>query len=277
MDMPEARRRFAALIAQPQGEFRLAEAALLIAQEEYPEMSIPDYLAQFDASAETVKTQLGFELDPVRIVKGINTHLFDEKKLRGNRDDYYDPRNSFINEVLNRGLGIPITLSVAYIEVARLLGVPISGVGMPGHFIVQYKAQPEPFWIDPFDRGSILTHEQCQARLLDMYGDKLPWNDAFLAPISDQDILWRMLNNLKMVYAQLGEHRRALGAIERMILIRPDLPSEIRDRGYVHYQLGHLQAALYDLRRYLELSQEAPDAPIIQRHIAALQNQLETS
>ena len=107
--------------------------------------------------------------------------------------------------------------------------------------------------------------------------DKLPWNDAFLAPISDQDILWRMLNNLKMVYAQLGEHRRALGAIERMILIRPDLPSEIRDRGYVHYQLGHLQAALYDLRRYLELSQEAPDAPIIQRHIAALQNQLETS
>jgi regulator of sirC expression with transglutaminase-like and TPR domain len=275
MEIPEARRRFAALVDRPQGAFRLAEGALLIAKEEYPGLDVEAYLERFDRMAQSIKTQLGIELDPVRIVNGINAYLFDELGLRGNHENYYDPRNSFLNEVLDRGLGIPITLSVIYIEVGRLVGLPIAGVGMPGHFIVQYTAQPEPFWIDPFDRGTILIREACTQRLYQLFGEQLPWRDAYLAPIGDHDILRRMLNNLKVLYRQQGAYRRALDVIERILLLSPDLPTEIRDRGLMHHQLGHLQAALHDLERYLELFQEAPDATVITRYIAALRQQLE--
>lgn len=275
MHIPEARRRFAALVNRDQEGFRLAEAALLIAQEEYANLDVTAYLARIDSIADTIKAQLALELDPRRIVQAINTHLFDELGFRGNREHYADPRNSFLNDVIERRLGIPITLSVVYIEIGRLVGLPISGVGMPGHFIVQYTAQPEPFWIDPFYRGNVMTRADCQQFLQRLYGEKLPWNDAFLDPISDHDILQRMLNNLKIIYARQGEHRRALSVIERILVLSPDLPYEVRDRGLVHYQLGHLQAALYDLQRYLELFQEAPDAAVITRHVDALRQQLE--
>ncbi len=275
MDIAEVRSRFAELVRLPQGEFRLAEGALLLAQEEYLDLSVPAQLARIDGFADTVRQRLGMELDPRQIVAMINTLLFDEEGFRGNQEDYYDPRNSFVNEVLERRLGIPITLSVLYIEMGRLVGLPIAGVGMPGHFIVQYTAQPEQFWIDPFDRGRVLTYEDCKARLQQLYGRQLPWRDAYLQAISDHDILRRMLNNLKMIYVRRNDYPRALRAIERILLITPELPTEVRDKGLVHYQLGHLQAALYDLQRYLELFHEAPDAPAIEKHIATLRRQLE--
>jgi len=276
MQMPEARRRFAALIERPQGEFRLAEAALYLAQEAYPEMSVKTYLDRIDDMAETVKTALGLELDPVRIVQEINTHLFDTLGFQGNREQYYDPRNSFLNDVIDRGLGIPITLAVIYIEVGRLVGLPIAGVGMPGHFIVQYTAQPEPFWIDPFERGAMMTREVCVERLRQLYGEKLEWRDEFLAPISDHDILRRMLNNLKHNYARLSHYPRLLSAIECLLLLSPAMPTELRDRGIVHSQLGHWQAALHDLQRYLEGVQDAPDAAVISQYIAVLRQRLES-
>ena len=276
MEIPEVRRRFAALVERPQGAFRLAEGALLIAKEAYPELDVETYLTRFDRMAETIKAQLGLELDPVRIVKGINTYLFDQLGLRGNLENYYDPRNSFLNDVLDRKLGIPITLSVIYIEVGRLVGLPIAGVNLPGHFIVQYTAQPEPFWIDPFDRGTILVREACTQRLHQLFGDRLPWRDTYLEPIRDHDILRRMLNNLKVIYGQQGAYHHALSVVERLILLSPEAPNEIRDRGLIHYQLGHLQAALHDLEHYLEIFQEAPDADAVKRHIEALRLQLET-
>jgi regulator of sirC expression with transglutaminase-like and TPR domain len=276
MQMPEARRRFAALIERPQGEFRLAEAALYLAQEAYPEMSVKAYLDRIADMAETVKAELGLELDPVRIVHEINAHLFDTLGLQGNREQYYDPRNSFLNEVIDRGLGIPITLSVIYIEVGRLVGLPIAGVGMPGHFIVQYTAQPEPFWIDPFERGAMMTRKACVERLRHLYGDQLEWRDEFLAPISDHDILRRMLNNLKHNYARLNNYPRLLSAIECILLLSPGAPTETRDRGIVQAQLGHWQAALHDLQDYLERAPTASDAVVISQYIAALRQRLES-
>ncbi|ETX05904.1 SirB1 family protein [Candidatus Entotheonella palauensis] len=276
MQMPEARRHFAALIERPQGEFRLAEAALYLAQEEYPEMSVRTYLDRIDEMAEAVKAELGLELDPVRIVQEINTHLFETLGFRGNWEQYYDPRNSFLNDVIDRGLGIPITLSTIYIEVGRLVGLPIAGVGMPGHFIVQYTAQPEPFWIDPFERGTMMTRDACVERLRGIYGEQVPWRDEFLMPISDHNILHRILNNLKQNYIRQHDFHRALGAIESILLLNPEIPTEVRDRGFVHSQLGHWQAALYDLQRYLELYEEAPDAAVISHHIATLRQRLES-
>ncbi|MEE9147173.1 MAG: tetratricopeptide repeat protein [Candidatus Tectomicrobia bacterium] len=275
MDIPAARHRLAALLGRPQGEFRLAEGALLIAQEEYPTLCVPSYLARIDDMAEAIKEQLGLELEPQQIVAKINAYLFEAQGFHGNQADYYDPRNSFLNDVIERHLGIPITLSVLYIDLSRHIGLPVVGVGMPGHFIVQYTAQPEPFWIDPFARGQVLAQDDCRARLQQFYEGRLPWRDEYLQVVSDHDILWRMLNNLKLIYSHQNDPRRVLSAIERLLLIHPDMPTDIRDRGLVHYRLGHPQAALHDLQRYLQLLPKAPDAAAITRHIVTLRQQLE--
>src|SRR6266581_9205273 len=237
MDVSEARRRFAALAERAQGEFRLAEGALLIAQEEYPTLDVEAYLQRLDAMAEAVSSHVGLEIDPPRIVAQLNAYLFDEQGFRGNLQDYYDTRNSFLNDVIERKTGIPITLSVMYIELARQVGLPIVGVGMPGHFLVRYSAQPTVFWIDPYYHGKLLSQEDCQQRLTAMYGQRLAWDDAYVQPVSDHAILQRMLYNLKAIYVEQGDHRRALGVVERLLLLRPDVLTEIRDRGLLQGQL----------------------------------------
>ncbi|MGQ4809739.1 hypothetical protein NKDENANG_03166 [Candidatus Entotheonellaceae bacterium PAL068K] len=275
MKISEVRRRFQALIERPQGESRLAEGALLIAQEAYPGLDISAYLRRLEAMAEAVKRQLGLELEPRRIVATINAHLFETQGFRGNQDDYYDPRNSFLNDVLDRKTGIPITLSVVYLDIGRHVGLPINGVGLPGHFIVQYTAQAASFWIDPFYGGAMLTREDCSARLHQIYGQATAWNDAYLQPVSDCDILRRMLYNLKGIYLHREDYKRALGVVERLLLVAPNLPTEVRDRGLLHYQLGHLEAALDDLQHYLQLSSNTPDAAMITKHIVVLRRQLQ--
>lgn len=274
MDISEARRRFAALAAQAQGEFRLAEGALLIAQEEYPSLDVEAYLQRLDGMAEAVSSHLGLEIDPQRIVAQLNTYLFDEQGFHGNVHDYYDVRNSFLNDVLERKTGIPITLSVVYIELARQVGLPIVGVGMPGHFLVRYSAQPTVFWIDPFHRGQLLHQEDCQQLLERMYGQALAWSEAYIEPVSDHAILQRMLYNLKAIHVHQGDHRRALRVVERLLLLRPDGLSEVRDRGLLQAQLGSLEAALDDLQHYLQLSPEASDAALITQHITTLRQHL---
>jgi len=274
MDVSEARRRFAALAERAQGEFRLAEGALLIAQEEYPTLDVEAYLQRLDAMAEAVSSHVGLEIDPPRIVAQLNAYLFDEQGFRGNLQDYYDVRNSFLNDVLERKMGIPITLSVVYIELARQVGLPIVGVGMPGHFLVRYSAQPTVFWIDPFHHGQILTQEDCQQLLARLYGQALTWSEAYIEPVSDHAILQRMLYNLKAIYVHQGDHRRALRVVERLLLLRPDGLTEVRDRGLLQAQLGSLEAALDDLQHYLQLSPEASDAPLITQHITTLRQHL---
>ena len=135
MPLSETRRRFAAIVRQARGDFRLAEAALLIAQEEYQELDVTHYLHRLDVMAEAVRSTLGIELDPRRIVASINAYLFDEMGFHGNQTHYYDPRNSFLNDVLDRKTGLPITLAVIYLDLGRQVGLPIVGVGLPGHFI----------------------------------------------------------------------------------------------------------------------------------------------
>lgn len=272
---PEVRRRFAALAETPQGAFRLAEGALYIAQEEYPGLDVAAYLRRLDAMGGEVSARLGLEIEPSHIVTTINTYLFDELGFRGNTQHYDDPRNSFLNDVLERRTGIPITLSVAYIEIARSVGLPIVGVGMPGHFLVQYSARPGAFWIDPFHRGQILTQEDCQTRLAQMYGQAVAWSGTYLEPVSDHAILQRMLYNLKAIYVHYGDHTRALSVVERILLLRPGLLTEIRDRGALRAQLGQLEAALDDLQLYRQLAPDAPDIPSVTRHIDTLRRHLQ--
>ena len=274
MEVSEARRRFAAYIARPPEDFLLAEGALLVALEAYPDLDVDAYRRRLDGMAETISARLGLELEPRRIVSHINACLFKEQGFRGNRRDYYDTRNSFLNEVLDRKVGIPITLSIIYLDIGRRVGLPINGVGLPGHFVVQYGAHPEPFYIDPFHGGKLLSEQDCAARVAQIHGQDLPWQESYLDAVSDLHILARVLNNLKVIYVRKGAHELALGAVDRLILLKPDVPSEIRDRGLLRAQLGQLHRALEDLTTYLEACPEAPDAPAMRRHVAALQRGL---
>jgi regulator of sirC expression with transglutaminase-like and TPR domain len=274
MDAAAVRRRFTELIARPQGDFRLAEAALLMAQEESPTLAVATYLQRLDHMAAAIRAQLGLELDPRRIVASINAYLFDTCGFHGNQDEYYDPRNSFLNEVLDRHTGIPITLSVLYIEIGRQVGLPIVGVGLPGHFIVAYTAQPGPLWIDPFYRGQLLTRQDCMDRVQQLYDAALAWQDTYLQPVSDHDILRRMLSNLKAIYVQQQDYPRALRVVERLVLLSPGMPTEVRDRGLLQARLGHLEAALEDLQHYLQLAPEAADAAATTQYIVALRLRL---
>jgi regulator of sirC expression with transglutaminase-like and TPR domain len=272
-----ARERFTQLVSGSEEELDLAEAALLIAQEEHPDMDVAAYLRRLDGLAAAVRARLPQAPEPTDIIDNLNIQLFREEGLTGNESEYYDPRNSFLNEVLDRKRGIPITLSVIYLEVGRRLGLPLVGVGFPGHFLVKYSGADGEMVLDPFAGGAILSREDLVQRLRRMYGDANPFLaqiPQLLAPASKKEILVRMLRNLKGIYLQKNDFARALAASDRILLVAPDLATEVRDRGAVHQRLGHLQAAQQDLRRYLQMVPDAEDAEavrtIISRMVARL-------
>ncbi len=262
------------MVGRPEEKITLAEGALLLAAEEYPDLDIAGYLDRIRAITDLVKERVGLELDPLTWIHGINAYLFDEEGFHGNTEDYYDPKNSFLNEVLDRKTGIPITLSVLYIEVARHLDLPLVGVGLPGHFIVKYQAADREILIDPFHRGAILTEEDCQKTLDRIYQGQLPFHRGLLAPTPKREILARMLNNLKGIYLRGRDFPRALGVVERLLLIHPDSPTEIRDRGLFYGELKRLPEAIADLRHYLERVPTAEDREAITDHLRHLQIRL---
>lgn len=274
---PSARERFAQLVSGPEEELDLAEAALLIAQEEHPELDVTAYLRQLDALAAAVRARLPESPSPADIIQGLNVQLFREEGLSGNESEYYDPRNSFLNEVLDRKRGIPITLSVVYLEVGRRLGLPLQGVGFPGHFLVKYPSAEGDLVLDPFAGGISLSRAELEQRLRSMYGESNPFLaqiPQLLASVSKKEILLRMLRNLKGIYLQQNDFTRALAVLDRIVLIAPDVAMEIRDRGAVHQRLGHLQAAMQDLRRYVQMAPDAEDSEAIRAFIARTMAQL---
>ncbi len=275
--LPAARERFTQLVSGPEGELDLAEAALLIAQEEHPELDVAAYLRRLDELAAAVRARLPEAPEPTEIIHSLNIQLFGEEGLAGNESEYYDPRNSFLNEVLDRKRGIPITLSLIYLEVGRRLGLPLAGVGFPGHFLVKYSGADGELVLDPFAGGVTLSREELAQKLRRMYGDANPFLaqiPQLLAPASKKEILLRMLHNLKGIYLQQNDFTRALAAIDRILLVTPDLAMEVRDRGAVHQRLGHLQAALQDFRRYLQMVPNAEDAETVRTLISRMTAQL---
>jgi regulator of sirC expression with transglutaminase-like and TPR domain len=268
-----ARERFTQLVSGSEEELDLAEAALLIAQEEHPDMDVAAYLRRLDGLAAAVRARLPQAPEPTDIIDNLNIQLFREEGLTGNESEYYDPRNSFLNEVLDRKRGIPITLSVIYLEVGRRLGLPLVGVGFPGHFLVKYSGADGEMVLDPFAGGATLSREDLVQRLRRMYGDANPFLaqiPQLLAPASKKEILVRILRNLKGIYLQKNDFARALAASDRILLVAPDLATEVRDRGAVHQRLGHLQAAQQDLRRYLQMVPDAEDAEAVRTIISRM-------
>jgi regulator of sirC expression with transglutaminase-like and TPR domain len=193
-----------------------------------------------------------------------NLALFQEQGLRGNREDFYDPRNSFLNDVLDRKLGIPITLSIIYMEVARRVGFPVAGVGMPGHFLLKhYDVVGDEIFIDAFNRGGILTLEDCQQRLDEVYGGQVDMRPEYLQAVTHREILGRMLNNLRQIYLTQQDGRKGLVVLDLLLAIPPGSPDLLRERALLRLNLDQYIGAAQDLGKYLKLAPEAADAQAV--------------
>jgi regulator of sirC expression with transglutaminase-like and TPR domain len=204
----------------------------------------------------------------------VGTVLFGEDGFRGNAGDYYDPRNSFLNDVLERRLGIPITLSVIYVEVAARAGLTARGVGFPGHFLVRAEKDGAHCLLDPFNGGAPLGGDDCEALLRRMHGASARLDPAHLRPVGTRQIVTRMLANLKGIYTALGDWPRALRTLDRLLLVCPAALAERRDRGAVHARLGNPRAAIRDWEAYLGGAPDAPDAARVRHDLRALRQAL---
>jgi regulator of sirC expression with transglutaminase-like and TPR domain len=242
----------------------LAPAALLIARIEYPRLDVEAYLAKLDAMGElarqAVQRRLERTADTSRLacIKAVNEYLFEELHFVGNREKYEDPRNSCLNEVLDRRTGIPITLCVVYMEVARRAGLHIDGVNFPGHFLVRCpevgSRGSSGLIIDPFHGGALLSEHDCRLLLQRQVGSEVAFSKSLLAPTTRLQILVRMLINLKRIYVHMRSFPQARDVTELLLAMTPSALSELRDRGLLAYHLNDVTGALRDLQTYLKLS-----------------------
>lgn len=234
--MGDATSRFLALVEA--GDAPLDEGAFLIAAHAYPGLDVEAELRRLDALADDCPGDLA----------GVRRYLFDQLGFRGNDTAYGDPRNSFLNDVLDRRLGIPITLSVLAIEVGRRVGVPLVGIGLPGHFLVRHDAVP-PLILDPFNRGQSLTLEDCETLLKRAYGDRVPFQPSLLAPVDNNMILARMLNNLRGIYQARGDAASASWVLRLRAGIAGTQPRELGELATAQAALGRFEEAATTLER----------------------------
>ena len=250
-------------VNQPDEQISLAKAALFFAQTQYPDLNPDDYLTKLDAIASVLQEKLPDNSYPLKMIQTINQYLFEELRFTGNTRDYYDPRNSYLHEVLDRKLGIPISLSILYLEIAQRLNFPMVGIGMPGHFLIRPNFEDAGIFVDAFNQGEILFPEDCESRLQQVYQQPVKLESAFLEAISNRQILVRMLTNLKIIYINNHLYENALQVINSLLILMPDSDMELRDRGLLYYQMGDGEHAIIDLETYLKLSPNAQDAPAI--------------
>jgi regulator of sirC expression with transglutaminase-like and TPR domain len=244
----------------------LLRAALTIARTQYPQLDIDSYIYRVDAIARRVAARIRDIGDIAQTIYALNTVLFKEEQLCGNRENYYDPRNSFLNDVLDHRLGIPITLALIYMEVARRIGFPLFGVGMPGHFLLKhYDVEGRQVLIDAFNSGHILSARDCRQRLQQIYDGQLTFQPEFLMSVSRRQMLTRILNNLKTIYLSTRNFRKALPIVDLILVIYPRSPEDVKQRALLRYSLGQMRGAIEDLDDYLKMSPEASDADEIRQ------------
>jgi regulator of sirC expression with transglutaminase-like and TPR domain len=266
----KARQSFFEIAALDEDAMSLDRAALTMGLEEYPDLDIADYVRRLDTFAARAEALAGIDRRPATVIESINNVIFVQEGLRGNIEDYYDPRNSYLNEVLDRKMGIPISLSVIYMEIARRVGFEIEGIGFPGHFLVKHVSSDREIIIDPFGLGRIVTPNECQ-EILDKTSDgTVSVNPALFQPMGKRAILTRMLYNLKGIYMQREYYHKAISVIDKILMLNPGTCSEIRDRGVLYMQTSLFAKALADLEYYLAHAAAPEDVTYIRNHIKML-------
>ena len=255
------------------GNFDLATGALLIASTDAPNVDIDGCCANLDRIAEAAQARTPSQAGPLEELNAITDLLFGVIGFAGNRDDYYDPNNSYLHQVLERRLGIPITLSLLCIEVGRRAGVPVLGIGMPGHFLVRHRDE-ENYFVDAFNGGVLMNRAECGAVLRGAAGDDARLEEHHLNPVTPREILARVLRNLKAIYWDREEFDRCITTIGALMAVLPDRPEEQRDRGVVHLKAGNHQQSADDFAAYIEAAPHADDIETVRNALSRLRGTL---
>jgi regulator of sirC expression with transglutaminase-like and TPR domain len=270
--------RFAFLHELHDAEIDLAREALMIASRLDAPVDVEAGLAQIDGFAQAVRSRLSVPGAPANVLGAMNRLLFEELGFAGNQDDYYDPRNSFLNRVLERRLGIPITLSLVYLEVGWRLGLPLEGISFPGHFLVRYAGTRGELILDPYSGGSLLDREDLMVLLERAFGEAAPLMRSqlpgMLVGVGKRAILERMLRNLQAIYLREEAWEQALAMLNLLIALSPEQYGELRVRSRVLEELHAPRAAAQDLRRYLHRAPEADDVQEVVQRLEALERNL---
>jgi len=241
--------------------YNLIEKCLKLAQIlEYPELNISKYIEKINEIGNSLKIKIGEVKNPTYLISVLNEYLFDELGFHGAEEDYYDPVNSFLNVVLDKKIGIPITLSILYTEVAKHIGLDLRIVVFPGHVIVKYKKE---MILDPFYRGRLLTIEDLEKILNRNFGEDVEFVPEYLNEATTEQLLTRLLRNLKNAYTQSYAYDNAMKCTDMILGMQPESPEEIRDKGILEERLLRYDKALPFLNKYLELEPEADDADFI--------------
>ncbi|MEA2164710.1 MAG: hypothetical protein QOK37_2837 [Thermoanaerobaculia bacterium] len=269
-----ARQRFREIAGRPDPEIDLVEASLVIALEDHPGLDIERYLEQVNGWSGALRGRLEGSRAPERIVESINRLLFEEEGFHGEDEDYYDPRSALLNETLDKHAGLPITLSILYIEISRRVAmtgtVDVSGVSLPGRFLVKFSGAFGQIVIDPFDGGRVLSAAELQELLDEVYGGGVRLREHHLRSFSPKEILARELAHLKAAYLTRHDLPRAAASIDRLLILDANDSYEIRDRAHVAMQLHAYSEAIACFERYLALTPHADDCARIREQIGYL-------
>ena len=258
------------MVTQADEDIDLAAAALYICGEEYPDLDVDWYLNVLDALGRDAGNHIGDGLDLRTKVEALSDFLCVQQGFRGGSEEYYDPRNSYLNDVLNRRVGIPITLSLVYMEVARRLGVVFEGIGLPGHFIIRTGPLDQELYVDPFNGGEIMSRSDCERAVHDLFQGRIQFKEEFLRPYTKKDILIRILANLKQNYVRKEDYDRAVSAADITYMIAPSLGTNLKDRALCHYALKHYKLAIKDFEAYIKIAPDAEDAKDVKRQIRSI-------
>jgi regulator of sirC expression with transglutaminase-like and TPR domain len=269
---------FAELVSRQDERIELAKACLQIAEDAYPGLDVDGYVGELERFAKRLSARFAHDAPAEDRIIALNEFLFDDLGFGGNTDDYYDPRNSYLNDVIDRKTGIPITLAILYMEIGRRIGLPLEGISFPGHFLVRLRLRGGMLILDPFSGGAPQSEPELRQRLqrvipegaaADVSVAELPL-DQFLEPASNRQILARVLRNLKGIYREADKPERLLGVLNRMLVITPDAAAELRDRGFAYQQLECWRPALKDLSDYLDREPEAADLDVVRTALVEL-------
>jgi regulator of sirC expression with transglutaminase-like and TPR domain len=275
-DPAQIRQHFQEMIRRPDPEIDLARSALLVAAENDPTLDVEAELAKLDAWAD----ELGRRLDPswnnLQRLARLRAYMYEELGFKGDVRGYYSPENSLLHSVMTRRLGIPLTLSIVFMEIGWRLGIPFEGVGFPGHFLVRLTGEPGDLLLDPYDHGASVHEEDCRRMIELTTGGTVPYDPSMIRSLGKRDMIARLLFNLKVACLKAGDDKGALAAVERLLLLHPDDPPEMRDRGLLLYRMDRYREARSSLLAYLRVRPDALDREVIERHLTALQMMLAT-
>jgi regulator of sirC expression with transglutaminase-like and TPR domain len=271
MAVPEnIRDDFVRAVEGPEPVLDLARAALLVAAESDPGVDIDHQMHTLDSWAAELRGRLDPGWNNLQKLARLRNYVFEELGFKGDSQDYFSPSNSLLHEVMARRIGVPLTLSIIFMELGWRIGIPFEGVGFPGHFLVRLKGEPRDLVLDPFNHARTMHEDDCRRLLDEVTGGRVHYDGRLLASVSKRDIITRLLRNLKGAYLRSHEDEGALAAVERLLLLDPQDLDEVRDRGLLLYRLQRFGPALDALNAYLAGRAAAADRDTITQHVAAL-------